>query len=348
LLSKLPWQPLYTIYRSGQAEVTVHGLVSIVDSKGQAIASVGDTSTFLWTRSLLKPCQLLGHLDLVKNSYPDLTTAHLALMLSSQDGEPFHIELLNEIITTGGVTESALKCPASFPMSDISKCQVVTSDQSASAKFNGCSGKHLGFILAAKASGRSIDDYLNPDGIQFNSLKEILAWMLDRDSSQFASTTDGCLMPNYGCTAHEIAWMYAQLVSPLDKLGHSAPPESIESCIKNWHEPKALMVKHPEVVGGSRRLDTRIMSGQLFDANAAVVAKEGAEGLLGLGFAPAEYFPDGLGILVKIASGCNSKQLETAIREVMRQLGLKVKNEESEASHLSTEFHFNLKTAVKS
>lgn len=348
-MRELPWQPLYTIYRSGEAEVTVHGLVSVVDRTGSETALAGDTSAFLWTRSLLKPWQLLGHLESVKTSYPALNTSHLALMLSSQDGEPHHIELLNEIMDIGGVTKSALRCPEAFPMSDLSKCHAVVADQGASPMFNGCSGKHLGFILAAKAAGRGIDDYLNPDGIQFQPIKEMLGWMLNKDAGQFKSTTDGCLLPNYGCSARELAWMYAQLVSEPAKLSHAKPSDRIQEMIRNWSEPKKLMLQHPELVGGSRRLDTRIMSGDVFKTESAVVAKEGAEGLLGVGIEPTGKFPEGLGLLVKIASGYNSQHLETVIREVVRQLEFDVIETATDAAHLKTEYHFNLKkTALKS
>ena len=66
--SDLPWQPLFTIERSGRKEVTVYGIVCLVSgfdssSKLQSIDTVrplvqlGDINYQLWSRSLLKPWQ---------------------------------------------------------------------------------------------------------------------------------------------------------------------------------------------------------------------------------------------------------------------------------------------------
>ena len=45
------------------------------------------------------------------------------------------------------------------------------------------------------------------------------------------------------------------------------------------------MVKHPDLVGGFNRLDTTIIK----SCNGHVIAKEGADGLLGLAISTPEY-----------------------------------------------------------
>ena len=59
------------------------------------------------------------------------------------------------------------------------------------------------------------------------------------------------------------------------------------------------MIRNPDQgVGGFNRLDSTIMK----SCQGKVIAKEGADGLLGLAIEHEDY-PEGLGVVVKIAHG---------------------------------------------
>ena len=62
------------------------------------------------------------------------------------------------------------------------------------------------------------------------------------------------------------------------------------------------MVKKPDLVGGFNRLDSTIIKA----GKGKVIAKEGADGLLGMAIIHPDY-PKGLGVAVKIAHGWNSQ-----------------------------------------
>lgn len=71
----LPWRPIFTIERSRRPEVTVYGIVSLVTGAAPGSDSViatrqlmgkGDINYQLWSRSLLKPWQLLNHIHVLK------------------------------------------------------------------------------------------------------------------------------------------------------------------------------------------------------------------------------------------------------------------------------------------
>ena len=167
LLMQLPWDTLYTIERSGQPEVSVSGIISVLDGKGRTLLSVGDVDYQLWSRSCLKPWQLLGHYRIVREAYPCLQSQHIALMEASHNGEVFHLERLKEIMAAGGVDASALKCPPGFSHHSKTRFEQNRLGEKPSSLFHGCSGKHFGFLLAMKSKGLDLDDYLNPAGVQF-------------------------------------------------------------------------------------------------------------------------------------------------------------------------------------
>ena len=72
------------------------------------------------------------------------------------------------------------------------------------------------------------------------------------------------------------------------------------------------MCKHPDLVGGFNRLDSTIIKA----GNGKVIAKEGADGLLGISIEHPDY-PKGLGIVIKIAHGWNSQATWYVARAVL-------------------------------
>jgi L-asparaginase II len=101
------------------------------------------------------------------------------------------------------------------------------------------------------------------------------------------------------------------------------------------------MLSEPLLVGGHNRLDSELMSGK-FTHELSIVAKEGADGLLGVGVAPNDRYKSGLGILIKLSSGYNSAYLEKVIVYILRQCGLMVPATLDSKAHLDTRFHFSL------
>ncbi len=110
------WAQLYSIERSGKTEVTVAGVISVVDGNANTLLEVGDADYSLWTRSCLKAWQLLAHLPVLRVNYPQLQPKHFALMMSSHSAEEIHLKTLDEISDIGKVSQEKLQCPATYPM----------------------------------------------------------------------------------------------------------------------------------------------------------------------------------------------------------------------------------------
>ena len=81
------------------------------------------------------------------------------------------------------------------------------------------------------------------------------------------------------------------------------------------------MQRHPDLVGGFNRLDSTIIK----IGEGKVLAKEGADGLIGLSIDHPDY-PDGLGIVIKIAHGWNAQASWYVARSVLGVLGFELRN----------------------
>src|SRR5215470_11886996 len=93
-----PWAPIFAVERSDQQEVLVEGILSVVsvgpDGQARSELSIGDDLYPMWTRSLLKPWQLISHLSVLKEAYPALLPQHLAIMTASHIADLEHLCLL--------------------------------------------------------------------------------------------------------------------------------------------------------------------------------------------------------------------------------------------------------------
>ncbi len=351
----LPWAPLFTIERSGKAEVTRSGIISVVDGKGKELLTIGDVDFELWSRSCLKPWQLLSHLPILKQAYPDLEPHHWALGLSSHSGESFHVENVRQMLALGGLSEDLLQCPPGYPMLPEAHYALKAAGEPQRSIYHNCSGKHAGYLLAMSARKQDLKTYLQKDGEQFVGLKHLLAWLVDKRSSEFDATIDGCRLPNYPLSAKQMAFLYCRLTHDSAKEKTSDLPSDLKPVLQpmldEWHQVKQFMHKHSDLVGGTGRLDTRIMKSEFHeDKNLLVLAKQGADGLLAIGVSPSKQFPDGLGILIKIASGSLERHHEMLVTKVFEDLGLQRPNEKIDPynAHIQNHFHFKVSSSVLS
>jgi L-asparaginase II len=79
------------------------------------------------------------------------------------------------------------------------------------------------------------------------------------------------------------------------------------------------MMEFPEMVGSTHgRFDSDLMKA----TNGRLIAKVGAEGVYTIGVLPAEQFPFGLGLAVKIEDGDDRRVRAMVVSESLRQLGV--------------------------
>ncbi len=322
-----PWEPLFTIERSGIPEITISGILVVMNGDKNTLVNVGNDKGPIWSRSLLKPWQFACHLPLLKAAFPKLKPQHMAMMMASHNGEHRQLALLKEILDIGQFSEAQLQCPASYLLSATEALKLQSQGKEKKSLYHPCSGKHLGTLLTLKAMGLSTENYLTPQHELYVQLKNFLATQTGQAPDSFLETIDGCGMPNFALSAKGMAQLFQRLAQ-----GH---PSEIGN----------LMQEHAFLIGGAGRLDTRLMSHSMVtDSAISVVAKEGADGLLGVGIGPTQQYPEGLGILVKLASGYQPAYLEVIIQHVFEALGLLAPKSPTDLnkSPLTTHFHFKL------
>ena len=138
----------------------------------------------------------------------------------------------------------------------------------------------------------------------FQAYLDVLRRELGPDWQPARVARDGCGLPTCSNTVSELARLFSRLASWRD-----------EDWI--WE----AMVRHPDLVGGFNRLDSTILKA----CGGAVLAKEGADGLLGLAVVHPDY-PQGLGVVIKIAHGWNAQATWYIARAVLGVLGFELRN----------------------
>lgn len=284
------WVKLLECKRQGVPEVAVHGAVAWVHGDS-LVRSLGNVTTF--GRSLMKPYQMKVFAQELASGY---SPEAQAIALSSHNAEPSHLAAAQSMLP--GAESGLLQTPPSLPMPG-SVSKVTTAER----WHHPCSGKHAAILSGCKHRGWSRDNYLDPSHPYHAAYREALRTVLGPSWTPSITAVDGCGLPTHAMTLKEMGTLFAALVA------HRA---------QDWIW--AAMVGHPELIGGQGRLDTAIMiAGQ-----GRVLAKEGADGLLGLAIVHPDY-PRGLGIVVKIAHGWDPRMMGYIASHILMPLGIAYK-----------------------
>lgn len=331
----LPWQPLFSVLRSDIIENTQYGTLCVIDGEGKPLVSQGNPDATLWTRSLLKPFQLISLLPLLQQEFPQLNESHWTMMMASHQGDVTQLELLREIAELANITPEQIQCPVCYPISAKNSDALKASLQTPHSLYHPCCGKHMAYVLHQKATGL-LQDYTDLQYPAYITLRQTLKEMLGKDCQEW--TIDGCGLPNVGLCARDIALLYQKLATSGNN--QDVASERFLQTLKQW------MLQAPELVGGEGRLDTCLIQGTQFDLtqdDVRMIAKEGADGLLAVGIDRCREYPNGLGILIKLAGGSSIKNLSLVLGETLRLLGLarQPANGLAEAV-LSYRFHFGI------
>lgn len=262
------WQPLVSYLRSGIPEVTKFGAISWV-SGTKVIHETGGNPT-CFGRSLMKPWQMKGvaaELEAVLND------EQKALSVASHNAELTHLACARSILPES--KHELLKTPSCMPL--MPNEQVRNSD-----KWNHpCSGKHAAIIRACQLNNWPQEGYQKTSHPYHQVFLQAIRSVVGDHWQPQAVAIDGCGLPTFSQSVREMAQLFASLVNH-----------------KNNDWIWQAMVNHPDLIGGNERLDTAIIKA----GKGKVLAKEGADGLLGLAIEHPNY-PEGLGIVIKLSHG---------------------------------------------
>jgi L-asparaginase II len=245
-------------------------------------------------RSMMKPVQIKV---IAKELDPHLSWESKAVSIASHNAESIHIEAVRDILMPSEY--GLLQTPHALPLMQFGK-QLRRPRR----WYHSCSGKHAAILRACAVNHWSRIAYTLPQHpfhqVYVAKVREILG--ADLQSPVLAK--DGCGLPTLAMTVNELAALFADLAVRKD-----------EDWI--WE----AMIRHPDHIGGFNRLDSTILK----SCGGRVIAKEGADGLLGLSILHPDY-PDGLGVVIKMSHGWDPRATWYVARWVLGVLGFELRN----------------------
>ncbi|MCB9662859.1 MAG: asparaginase [Alphaproteobacteria bacterium] len=286
------WEPLVDYRRNGVSETTIHGAVAW--ASGDRIVHSFGGNVLCYGRSMMKPFMLKVFAEELE---PELDWPQRAIAVASHNGDTEHVATAQSILTRGewGLMQTPL---------DVPLVQFGRQVRRPRRWYHTCSGEHAALLRGCRLKGWERVGYTLPSHPLFGAYLDVLRRTLGADWSPLRVARDGCGLPTVSNTVDELARLYAGLAARRD-----------EDWI--WE----AMVRHPDLVGGFNRLDSTILKA----GEGQVLAKEGADGLLGLAVVHPD-FPEGLGVVIKIAHGWDPRATWYVARGVLGVLGLELRN----------------------
>ena len=287
------WEPLVDFRRNDVSENTIHGAVAWAHGN-EVIHSFGG-NVLCYGRSMMKPLLMKTFVDVLDD---ELSWEQKAISCSSHNGDTEHVSTAQSILSDS--EWGLMQCPLDVPLVQFGR-QVRRPRR----WFHTCSGEHAAILKALHLKGINRAGYTLPQSDWFPLFLDTLRkFMNQSDWEPKRVARDGCGLPTVSNTVNELAVMFAGLASTKDD---------------DWIWE--AMCRNPDLVGGFNRLDSTILKA----GEGTVLAKEGADGLLGLSIIHPDY-PKGLGIVIKIAHGWNAQATWYIARAVLGVLGIELRN----------------------
>jgi L-asparaginase len=286
------WVPLVEYRRNDVAECTIHGAVAWVSGK-KLIYSWGG-NVLCYGRSMMKPVMMRVFADELEEV---LNWKQKAISVASHNGDTEHVQTVKSILTKSEL--GLMQTPHSLPLMQFGKQR-----RRPRRWYHTCSGEHAAILRGCKLKGWSRIGYSWPHHAFHQAYLEAVRDCLGAEWLPKVVAKDGCGLPTLSMSVNELAMLYASLVT-----------RRHEDWI--WES----MVRHPDLIGGFNRLDSTILK----SCDGKVIAKEGADGLLGLAIEHPNY-PEGLGVVVKIAHGWDGTASWFVARWILGVLGFRLRN----------------------
>ena len=292
----------------GETVESIHrGHIFIVDGEGNTIASVGDPSTVTYFRSAAKPFQALPFITSGAADAFGFPEDEIAMSIASHSGEKMHVERVVKMLDRIGMTESDLRCGAHAPFYAKEAERMIRESETPTQLHNNCSGKHAAMLALAKHIDADIATYETSDNRVQKRILRCVSDFTGVPENDIAQGIDGCAAPNFAVSVAAMAKSFANLVFPLN---FHAAVQAAASRITH------AMMRHPELIGGTDRLDTMLMQA----APGKIISKVGADGVWLCGVLPSDKYPRGLGIALKVEDGDDRRGRPVVAVEILRRL----------------------------
>ena len=288
--------------RGERIESFHRGAGAVLDAAGRVVFAFGDVERPIYPRSAVKALQALPLIESGAADRLGLTEAEIALACASHSGEEKHVAAAKAMLAKAGCDERALGCGVHWPLSEAAARALARSGEDPGQIHNNCSGKHAGFICLACAQGIEPTDYVAPDHPAQRQVTAALAQMTGARLGEENRGVDGCSIPAHAVPLKALALGFARFATG---EGLAA------SCALAAKRIRHAVAAHPDMVAGSGRFDTEVMT----ILGARAFTKGGAEGVF------CAALPEkGLGLAVKADDGAG-RAAQIMLAALLRRFG---------------------------
>lgn len=280
--------PVRVVLSRGGLPESEHVVRVAVWRKGRLEKVAGDVDAPVFLRSSAKPIQALASVVTGAADRFSMTEPELALACGSHGGEPFHTATAAGLLARIGLGPQHLLCGAHWPSFEPAARDLARAAAEPTTLHNNCSGKHSNMLAACVAMGWPVEEYIAFDHPLQRLNRDHMAAFAGVRPDEVHLGVDGCSAPNFAVPLAASARAFALWANPDAADGVAAPARAAARRIC------AALAQHPEMIGGTKRVDTdliRLTGGR-------VLAKMGAEGVWCLGVAGEET-----GIALKAEDG---------------------------------------------
>ena len=301
---------LVEVIRGETVESIHRGHLIVVDGAGETLFSLGDPEFVTFFRSSAKPFQALPFLTSGAADRFSFTEKEIALACGSHSGEAYHVAAAQKMLEKIGLSEADLKCGAHLPFDEARAEEMIRSGERPTQLHNNCSGKHAAMLAIAKHLGADLKTYEHSENPVQRQILETVAKFSGVPKDEIKIGVDGCAAPNFALPLSAMALSFARLISP--------PEDFDEQTRQNCRRIVTAIISCPEMIGGTRRLDTLLMQ----SADSQLISKIGADGVYVAGVLPHPKWEKGLGLAFKIEDGDDKRARAVVAIELLKKLGI--------------------------
>ena len=282
--------PVAEVTRGDFVESVHYGSFIAVDREGRTLLEGGQPEAPIFTRSSLKPFQLLAMMRAGLDLPADLT----ALAAASHNGQAMHMDGATRILAMHGLGLEALQNTPDLPGGAADRTEWIRSGAEAASIAQGCSGKHSAMLATCVVNGWDTAGYLEFDHPLQRHIKATCEELMGGPS--VADARDGCGAPLF-------AFPLDATTRAFSRFG-TGDEGSIERRIFDAYR------EFPEMMSGDGRDNAKTMR-----AVPRLMVKDGAEAVI------LAVLEGGMAIGLKIADG-GYRAMFPLLIAILKQLGV--------------------------
>ncbi|HEX2554139.1 MAG TPA: asparaginase [Microvirga sp.] len=241
---------LVEVTRGSRVESRHRGAVQVVDAEGATVLATGDGERPVFPRSAVKALQALPLLESGLADRYGLTDAEIALACASHSGEPEHVAAAAAMLAKAGQVEACLECGAHWPLGEAASRALAAAGGTPGPLHNNCSGKHAGFVCLACGLDEDPKGYVTPGHRVQETVRAALEDLTGASHTPETRGVDGCSIPTYAVPLDALAFGFAKFGAG---IGIS------RGCAQAARRIRQAVARHPFMVAGTGRFDTRLM-----------------------------------------------------------------------------------------